>query len=80
MSSAHQQSSSVTKSQRSYGLFIEEGQVGRYNPLPEAMSELWPPEHLVSVFSSACVKVSRLGLSNYRAILIKQKLELLLKV
>ncbi len=48
MSSAHHNTPSASKSQRSYGLFIEEGQVGRYNPLPEAQSDLWPPEHLVS--------------------------------
>jgi len=47
MSSSNAQTPSASKSQRSYGLFIEEGQAGRYNPLPEAQSELWPPQQLV---------------------------------
>lgn len=49
MSGSNAHTPSASKSQRSYGLFIEEGQMGRYNPLPEAQSELWPPKDLVKM-------------------------------
>ena len=32
-----------------YGLHIEEGQSGKYHPLPEAQSELLPPDKFVQV-------------------------------
>ena len=32
-----------------YGLHIEEGQSGKYQPLPEAQSELLPPDKFIQV-------------------------------